>query len=98
MIESAVEKLLQSGVEPAAKVLWSLRYTQLGRAAVGSETHPANDVSGNVIRFPAPSLDLSFDDSTIDLVKDAWLTVMGDEASSEEFMKFEDREAYDDDE
>jgi hypothetical protein len=31
-------------------------------------------------------------------VKDAWTTVMGEEASSEEFMKFEDREAYDDDE
>lgn len=98
LIESAVEKLLQSGAEPAARVLWSLRYTQLGRAAVGGETRPANVVSGNVIRFPAPSLDLAFDDSTIDLVKDAWTTIMGDEASSEEFMKFEDREAYDDDE
>ncbi|KAL4786025.1 GDP dissociation inhibitor [Aspergillus varians] len=98
LIEGAVEKLLQSSAGLDAKILWSLRYTQLGQAAVGGETRPTNVVSDNIIRFPPPSLDLAFDDCTIDLVKDAWTIVMGDEASSEEFMKFEDREAYDDDE
>ncbi|KAL4912219.1 GDP dissociation inhibitor [Aspergillus aurantiobrunneus] len=97
LIEHAVEKLLQSSAGPDTKTLWSLRYTQLGRA-VGYEICPTNVVSGNVIRFPPPSLDLAFDDSTIDLVKDAWAIVMGDEASPEDFMKFEDREANDDDE
>ncbi|KAL4924746.1 putative Rab geranylgeranyl transferase escort protein [Aspergillus undulatus] len=99
LIEGAIEKLLQSRAGPNAKVLWSLRYTQLGRAvAAGGETLPANLVSGRVIRFPPPSLDLAFDDSIIDLVKDAWTMVMGDEASKEIFMKFEDREDYDDEE
>ncbi|RDW72641.1 putative Rab geranylgeranyl transferase escort protein [Aspergillus mulundensis] len=97
LIERAVDKLLQSSAGSDARVLWSLRYTQLGRL-VGDETRPANVVSGNVIRFPAPSLDLAFDDTTIDLVKDAWTVVMGDEASPDDFMKFEDRENYDDDE
>ncbi|KAL4805808.1 hypothetical protein BDV18DRAFT_13358 [Aspergillus unguis] len=97
LIDSAIEKLLQSSADPGAKSLWSLRYTQLGRA-VGSGTRPANTISGNIIKFPPPSLDLAFDDSTLDLVKDAWAIVMGDEASTDEFMKFEDRESYDDDE
>jgi hypothetical protein len=97
LIEGAIERLLQSSGGPDSKILWSLRYTQLGRA-VGGDTQPANVVSGNVIQFPAPSLDLAFDESTLDLVRDAWTLVMGDEASPEEFMKFEDRENYDDDE
>ncbi|KAL2830201.1 GDP dissociation inhibitor-domain-containing protein [Aspergillus cavernicola] len=97
LIEGAIGKLLQSSAGPDARVLWSLRYTQLGRAVDG-DTRPANVVSGNVIRFPPPSLDLSFDDSIIDLVKDAWNVVMDNEASPEEFMSFTDRESYDDEE
>ncbi|KAL4984399.1 GDP dissociation inhibitor [Aspergillus falconensis] len=97
LIMNAIDRLLQSSMRPEARVLWSLRYTQLGRA-VGGETRPANVVSDNVIRFPAPSLDLAFDDSTVDLVKDAWSIIVGDEASPDEFMKFEDREKYDDEE
>ncbi|KAL4973333.1 GDP dissociation inhibitor [Aspergillus desertorum] len=97
LISDAIDKLLQSSAEPDARVLWSLRYTQLGRA-VGGKAYRANVVSDNVIRFPAPSLDLAFDDSTIDLVKDAWSIVIGDEASPDEFMKFEDRENYPDEE
>ncbi|KAL6231820.1 hypothetical protein BDW75DRAFT_219145 [Aspergillus navahoensis] len=97
LIANAIDRLLQSSAGPDARVLWSLRYTQLGRA-VGSETRPSNAVSENVIRLPAPSLDLAFDDSTIDLVKDAWSIIIGDEVSPDEFMKFEDRENYDDEE
>ncbi|KAL4940255.1 hypothetical protein BDV06DRAFT_230459 [Aspergillus oleicola] len=99
LIDGAIEKLLRSNAGPDARVLWSLRYTQLGRAVgTGGETRPANVVSGNVVRFPPPSLDLAFDDSTIDLVKDAWTMVMGDEATDEAFLRFEDREDYDDEE
>ncbi|KAL4874834.1 GDP dissociation inhibitor-domain-containing protein [Aspergillus karnatakaensis] len=97
LIEAAIAKLLASSAGPDAAILWSLRYTQLGRA-VGGDTRPANVVSGSLIQFPAPSLDLSFDDSTIDLVKDAWTLIMGEGVSPEDFMKFEDRENYDDDE
>ncbi|KAL2871560.1 putative Rab geranylgeranyl transferase escort protein [Aspergillus lucknowensis] len=95
LIECAIDKLLQSSAGPDVNILWSLRYTQLGRAVRG-DTSPANDVSGNLIRFPPPSLDLAFDDSVIDLVKDAWTIIMGDDASPDNFMKFDDRESYDD--
>ncbi|KAJ0424279.1 GDP dissociation inhibitor [Aspergillus carlsbadensis] len=96
LIADAIDKLLTSNAGPDARVLWSLRYTQLGRAVEGDT--PANIVSGNLVRFPPPSLDLAFDDSVIDLVKDAWIRIMGDEAFSGHFMKFEDRESYDDEE
>jgi hypothetical protein len=96
LIADAIDKLLASNAGPDAKVLWSLRYTQLGRAVEGDT--PANVVSGNLVRFPPPSLDLAFDDSVIDLVKDAWIRIMGDESSPDQFMKFEDRESYDDEE
>ncbi|KAL3493547.1 GDP dissociation inhibitor [Aspergillus germanicus] len=96
LIADAIDKLLASNAGPDARVLWSLRYTQLGRAVEGDT--PANIVSGNLVRFPPPSLDLAFDDSVIDLVKDAWIRIMGDESSPDHFMKFEDRESYDDEE
>ncbi|KAF9886256.1 Rab proteins geranylgeranyltransferase component A [Aspergillus nanangensis] len=99
LIEDAVRKLLESTPNTDAKVLWSLRYTQLGRSADGARgTQPAKLTMhpNNVISFPPPSLDLTFDDRVLDLVKEAWEAVMGDEAANHEFMIFEDREgAYD---
>ncbi|RAL10988.1 putative Rab geranylgeranyl transferase escort protein [Aspergillus homomorphus CBS 101889] len=93
LIESAVQQLLESAAGPDAKVLWSLRYTQLGRA-IGSETGSVQSVNlaDRIVRLPPSSLDLAFDDSLIDTVKDAWQAIMGDDAIDHEFMTFEDRE------
>ncbi|PYH45395.1 putative Rab geranylgeranyl transferase escort protein [Aspergillus saccharolyticus JOP 1030-1] len=90
LIDTAVQQLLQSAAGSDVKVLWSLRYTQLGRA----ESISAQPVSSpeRIIRLPPPSLDLAFDDVLIDTVKNAWQTIMGDEANDHEFMTFEDRE------
>ncbi len=41
---------------------------------------------------PPPSLDLAFDDSLIEDVREKWRTIMGDEAVEEDFMRFEERE------
>ncbi|RAH42707.1 putative Rab geranylgeranyl transferase escort protein [Aspergillus brunneoviolaceus CBS 621.78] len=90
LIDLAVQQLLESAGGPNAQVLWSLRYTQLGRAETRS-AQPANPVE-RLIRLPPPSLDLAFDDALIDTVKDAWQAIMGDEATDHEFMTFEDRE------
>ena len=90
LIDLAVQQLLESAGGPNAQVLWSLRYTQLGRAETRS-AQPANPVE-RIIRLPPPSLDLAFDDALIDTVKDAWQAIMGDEATDHEFMTFEDRE------
>ncbi|KAE8327640.1 GDP dissociation inhibitor-domain-containing protein [Aspergillus sergii] len=98
LIESAVHRLLQSNAEPDAKVLWSLRYTQLGLSSNGANAHSSKfeGPSSNILCFPPPSLDLGFDDALIDRVKEVWKLVMGDEANEQEFMNFEEREHADD--
>lgn len=57
-------------------------------------------VEGLVFNFPAPSSSLSFDDTTLESVREAWAMVMGDDVGEAEYMVFEDREgaaAEDDD-
>lgn len=49
----------------------------------------------NVICIPPVSLDHAFDDTLLDVVKEAWKIVMGEEANDEDFMQFEDREGAD---
>lgn len=97
-LESAVSKLLQSANASEAKALWSLHYTQLGRSTGdATETQPSKVTvhPNNVLIFPPPSLDLAFDDTVLETVKEAWKIVLGDEAVDDEFMVFEDRENYD---
>lgn len=83
-----------------AKVLWSLRYTQFGRASDidGVQDLKSSSPSDTVICFPPPSLDHAFDDALLDMVKEAWKIVLGEEAIDEEFMKFEDREGANEEE
>lgn len=92
LLNLAIQKLLQSmRNEAGASVLWSLRFTQLGR----TDDAPADlvlSLAGRVIGLPPPSLDLAFDDDMIDAVQKVWKTVMGNEAREESFMQFEDRE------
>jgi hypothetical protein len=40
-------------------------------------------------------MDLAFEDAMFDRVKDVWEKIMGDDAG--EFLVFQDREVYDDD-
>ncbi|RHZ55681.1 hypothetical protein CDV55_104919 [Aspergillus turcosus] len=98
LLESAIHKLLQSSADQNAKILWSLRFTQLGRLSQdvrGTPRIQKSSLSANILSFPPPSLDLAFDDALIDTVKDAWKMIMGDQAS-DDFMNFEDRKgAYD---
>ena len=99
LLEAAINRLLQSVSEANAKVLWSLRYTQLGRTSTipdGVQALKSSFPSDSVICFPPPSLDHAFDDQLLDMVKGAWKTVMGEDAIDEEFMTFEDREGASD--
>lgn len=50
----------------------------------------------SVLAFPPPSLELKFDDSMLDYVRTMWEKIMGEDAEPDFFMKFEDREAIDD--
>ena len=96
LLDSAVDRLLQAEGHRAT-VLWSLRYSQLGRLS-NSDTPPTlSEHSPHVYSFPPPNLDLAFEDETIGLVKEAWQRIMGDEARSDEFMIFDDRDGASDD-
>lgn len=97
LLESAVNELLKSVADPTARVLWSLRYTQLGRESdISDVAQTVESKHKNTMCFPPPSLDLAVDDAMIAHVKAAWKAVMGDDVNDDEFMNFEDREgAYD---
>ena len=94
LIEHAIHKLVESTADPDAAVLWSMRYTQLGHDSTqaGAPAPSLTRLSKDTFCFPPPNLDLAFDDSMIDVVKDAWRLVMGAQANESEFMEFEDRE------
>ena len=93
LLGKAVDTLLASiDVSPAPIVLWSARYQQ--QPTSGADLIPT-DTNDHILRFPPASMDLAFDDSMFDHVKDVWTKIMGDDAG--EFLVFQDREAYDDD-
>jgi hypothetical protein len=93
LLKKAVDALLSTvDVSPTPSILWAVQYQQ--QASSGSEAVP-NDTNEHFVRFPPQSLDLAFDDSTFDNVKEVWRKIMGADAG--EFLVFQDREAYDDD-
>ena len=93
LLKMAVDALLEAiDVSPKTAVLWSAQYRQ--QASSGLETLPAD--SHQVLSFAPPSMDLAFDDSIFDNVKSIWQKITGEEDG--EFLVFQDREVYDDDE
>jgi len=93
LLQKAVDSLLSAhDVSPSPTILWSVEYQQ--QASSGSETLPTD--TDHVVRFPPPSMDLAFDDAVLDNVKEVWQKIVGDDAG--EFLVFQDREVYDDDE
>lgn len=93
LLQKAVDSLLSAhDVSPSSTILWSVEYQQ--QASSGSETLPTD--TDHVVRFPPPSMDLAFDDAVLDNVKEVWQKIVGDDAG--EFLVFQDREVYDDDE
>lgn len=78
--------------DQAPQCLYKLQYKRLE----GSTQSPAN---GSIFGLSFPSTSLSFDDSILRPVRDAWKMVMGDAAVDAEYMQFTDREgaAEDDD-
>jgi hypothetical protein len=94
LLSKAVDTLLASVVvSPSPSVLWRTQYQQ--RPTSGTEQLPA-DVGDNVVRFGPMSMDLAFDDVMFDRVKDVWQKIMGENAG--DFLVFQDRESYDEDE
>jgi hypothetical protein len=91
LLRKAVDALLASvDVSPAPEVLWSAQYQQ--HASSGSESLPADNK--RFLSFPHPSMDLAFDDTILDNVKEVWQKIVGEDGG--EFLVFQDREQYDD--
>lgn len=88
-----MESLLSAqDVQPSPTILWSVEYQQ--QASSGSETLPSD--TDRIVRFPPPSMDLAFDDMVLENVREVWQKIVGDDGG--EFLVFQDREVYDDDE
>ncbi|KAJ4335820.1 Rab proteins geranylgeranyltransferase component A [Ascochyta clinopodiicola] len=93
LLKNATDALLASvEVSPKPTILLSVQYRQ--RASAGNESHLPDDE--HIVRFPSPPLDLAFDDVVLDNVKEVWRRIAGDDGG--EFLVFQDREVYDDDE
>ncbi|KUL91651.1 hypothetical protein ZTR_01251 [Talaromyces verruculosus] len=101
LLEAAINRLLESFSDATGNpvVLWSLRFTQVGTAdgTNGSSLLYKSTKSDQILYFAPPSLDLAFDDSIVESVRECWKAVLGEEAQDDMFMAFEDRETYDDD-
>jgi Rab proteins geranylgeranyltransferase component A len=79
------------------EVLWTMTYRSKGRS-IDSQAGPIQSLmSGRVMIFPPPSIDLAFDDSILESVREMWKQIMGDEIEHAEFLRFEERRAGDDD-
>ncbi|KAI1760937.1 GDP dissociation inhibitor-domain-containing protein [Hypoxylon sp. FL1150] len=97
-LESNLDNLL-AAVSPAEGsttpiCLYKLQYEQSLSAREASST-ARNGVT--IFTFPSPSLSLAFDDKCLSAVKDAWKLVIGEDASEDEYMIFQDREGVADD-
>ncbi|OBT67688.1 hypothetical protein VE03_03511 [Pseudogymnoascus sp. 23342-1-I1] len=97
-LEKAVSKLLKSADAPRADaegseqdpVLFEMYYEQ----ARSSTSNLASETS---CALPPSSLDLSFDDSTLDGIEDAWRRIIGNPETESPYMAFETREQLGDD-
>ncbi|KAL1311245.1 hypothetical protein AAFC00_001434 [Neodothiora populina] len=87
LLQKAIKKLIATQGSDV-KVLWTLQYQQSSNF---HSPNVADEANGNILRFPNAPLDLAFNDSVLDNVKQTWLRIVG--GNGDEFMKFEDREA-----
>lgn len=92
-LDAGVARLLDatpvSDLKP--EVLWSLKYRAKGRSTDTKAGPVLTAMSGKVMMFPPASIDLAFDDSILESVKEMWKSIMGDEVEEEDFMKVEER-------
>ncbi|KAH7316624.1 rab proteins geranylgeranyltransferase component A [Stachybotrys elegans] len=90
-LEKALSLLLSAAGEgEAPPCLYRVYYEQ--RMASAGVT-----IAGNTISFSCQPVDLSFNDSTLNFVREAWTEVSG-EKDQTVYMQFEDREQVEDDE
>lgn len=93
ILERCLTTLLTAlDTEQTPRCLYQMYYEQ---SSAASELQ----VAGQILNLPPPSLALTFDDSTLEPVHQAWKVVMGATAedADPEYMIFPDREGVSDD-
>ncbi|KAI0850757.1 GDP dissociation inhibitor [Daldinia vernicosa] len=97
-LESALSDLLTAVTPEGSRTPVCLYKLQYEQSLSAREPSSITREETRTFAFPSPSLNLSFDDGCLGPVKDAWKLVMGDTASEDEYMVFEDREGVRDNE
>lgn len=93
MLRKAIEALLSAvEVMPAPVILWSTQYQQRPSSMSALELSSEEQI----VCCPPPSLDVAFDDSMLESVKEVWQRIV--HKDDDDFLVFEDREADVDDE
>jgi hypothetical protein len=93
LLRRAVEALTSSvDVAPHPTVLWSVQYEKCSNI---TDPSSAQTPDAHILEFSGSSLDLAFDESKLDRVRDVWQKIVGDDAG--QFLVFEDREGNRDD-
>ncbi|KAG6014828.1 hypothetical protein E4U43_006081 [Claviceps pusilla] len=92
LLDVSLSKLLAAAASSSqsAKCLWRLHYEQ----TCGAGSFAVQDNIGTFGRF-AP--DLTLNDSVLEPVQQAWQAVVGPDADTDNYMKFDDREGVQDD-
>lgn len=91
-LATAVSCLLDASPSKDDKpeVLWSLQYRATGRSVSSESGEIRFGMCDRVMTFPPPSIDLTFDDSILENVKEVWKRVMGDAVEESTFLRFDE--------
>ncbi|RMZ86204.1 hypothetical protein DV737_g332, partial [Chaetothyriales sp. CBS 132003] len=95
-LKLAVSKLLHLEHDPAAEKpqsIWNMSYTS-HQPAIFHDTHLAasNSPPSNIVSLQTRPHDQAVQDETLDEIKGVWTAILGDEAASQPFLRFEQRE------
>ncbi|KAI1617457.1 GDP dissociation inhibitor [Exophiala viscosa] len=90
-LEAAVESFLGSQ-GAAAALLWSLSYTASAATANFAAGLSLSRPRPSILVFPPQPYDIAFSDDVLDVVRDAWKTVLGSDVEDDSFLRFEERE------
>jgi hypothetical protein len=94
-LDEALDRLLKlTNESPHPVALWSLKYEQRGYTLPETSANLVGE-EAKTITFPPLSLDLAFDETVLNTVKEAWQTIMGPD--TQDFLVFEDRNPMGDD-
>lgn len=100
LLASALDELLRiTGEASQARILWNLRYEQHSPHSRGQPRLENQKIykQERFLKLPSPSMDLVFDDGVLDSVRWAWQKIMGEEADSDQFLVFLEREGQEED-